>query len=26
VREWIRQDWTRVKKTRAPGRSPDLPR
>jgi transposase len=26
VREWIRQDWTRVKKTRAAGRSPDLPR
>jgi transposase len=26
VREWVQQDWARVKKTRAPGRSPDLPR
>jgi len=26
VREWIQQDWARVKKTRAPGRPPDLPR
>jgi hypothetical protein len=26
VREWIQQDWARVKKTRPPGRSPDLPR
>jgi transposase len=26
VREWIRQDWPRVKKTRAPGGPPDLPR
>src|SRR2546425_1526245 len=26
VREWIQRDWTRGKKTRAPDRSPDLPR
>jgi transposase len=26
VREWIRQDWPRVKKTRPAGRPPDLPR
>ena len=26
VREWVQQDWARVKKTRPPGRSPDLPR
>jgi transposase len=26
VREWIQQDWPRVKKTRAPRRPPDLPR
>lgn len=26
VREWIQQDWARVKKTRAPGRPPHLPR
>jgi hypothetical protein len=26
VREWIHQDWARVKKTRAPRRPPDLPR
>jgi hypothetical protein len=26
VREWIQQDWARVKKTRPPGRAPDLPR
>src|SRR6267378_1652219 len=26
VREWIQRDWARVKKTRAPGRPPDLPR
>jgi transposase len=26
VRDWVQQDWARVKKTRAPGRPPDLPR
>src|SRR5512144_1463908 len=26
VREWIQQDWARVKKTRATGRAPHLPR
>jgi transposase len=26
VREWIHQDWAKVKKTRAPRRPPDLPR
>jgi transposase len=26
VRAWIQQEWPRVKKTRAPGRPPDLPR
>jgi hypothetical protein len=26
VREWIHQDWARVKKTRAARRPPDLPR
>lgn len=26
VREWIHRDWVRVKKTRAAGRPPDLPR
>ena len=26
VREWIHRDWARVKKTRAAGRPPDLPR
>jgi hypothetical protein len=26
VREWIHRDWAGVKKTRATGRPPDLPR
>lgn len=26
VRQWVQQDWARVKKTRAPRRAPDLPR